>query len=739
MVGSAQYSVTSVQVVRLLPFGLLVTVDDGREGIIREREIAWDREGRRHWREHFAAGERLSAVLLGEGHDQRLELSLRLAHHDPWLDLSERYPIGKLADGVVTGIQPYGVFVEVEPGVTGLLHSSRLPLWAQKQPIQELFWPGDAVKVAVEFVELDRRRLKLRLADIQARRRDAPQSPHLSAPASTPDSTPARPSLDLLLRRSSPLSIVFVEDDSAQLEATASWLRKAGQRVLTAANAEDALALIRDERVDLFMIDLGLPGMSGAQALRIVAEQAPDMRRVLMTDWASANGSIDELDALRASGTHLLIKPFLPEDLLGVLHEAFDTAGAAARPSIVRSLPVAQDAVQVVAGQADISSLLARLRKLTRAHKVVLFALDPAQHRISVAAEEGAAGLRKEAVADLIYSPVRDVAEDQRLVQVPDIHSAVARVRYLKPLLAFQSCLGVPVPVDLIEQYALFIFWQCARPIDELYEEYAHAVAISAGALLERRHFQAHAVDMQRLALLGQLSRALVHEINHQLSPINFALNDLEEQYTQIAQLLPSAPEAAAGEVAQAQEVLHNLSKGVRRLTATAKLFGRMTIHNQEPMRYLDTIMEEVLGLVRDMADRAHITIVFRSESIQLPGRIPAVQIQQVLLNLLINAIQQISLGRPAEGGRIQLWAQRIQHNHRDLLEIGIVDDGPGIHRRLWETVFELGFTTRLAGGSGLGLYITRSLVENLGGRVFVTESAVLWGSTFVVELPLAS
>lgn len=734
MVPTSQYSVVGVHVLRLLPFGLLVTLDDGREGIIREREIAWEREGRRHWREHFAPGERLLAVPLGEGHDQRLELSLRLAHHDPWLDLSERYPIGKIVDGVVTGIQSYGAFVEVEPGVTGLLHCSRLPIWAQQGPVEELFWPGDSVKVAVEFVEADRRRLKLSLANSQARRRDVP-APHQ---AGAPADTPARPSLDLLLRRSSPFSIVFVEDDPAQLEATVNWFRKIGQRVLTATNAEDALRLIEDKHVDLFMIDLGLPGMSGAQALRIVAEQAPDIRRVLMTDWASANGSIDELDELRGAGTHLLIKPFLPEDLLNVLHEAFNTSAAAARPSLARSLPVAQDAVQVVSGQADISSLLARLRKLTRAQKIVLFALDPAQHRISVAAEEGAAALRKEAVADLIYSPVRDVAEDERLIQVPDTHSAGARVRYLKPLLGFQSCLGVPVPVDLIERYALFVFWQRARPIEELHEEYARAVAISAGALLERRHFQVHAVDMQRLALLGQLSRALVHEINHQLSPINFALSDLEDQYAQIELLLPGAPEAASGEVSQARGVLHNLSKGVRRLTATAKLFGRMTIHNQEPTRYIDSIMEEVLGLVRDMTDRARITIVFRSESIQLPSRVPAVQIQQVLLNLLINAVQQISLARPTDGGRIQLWARQIQHNQRDLLQIGVVDDGPGIHRRLWEMVFELGFTTRLEGGSGLGLYITRSLVENLGGRVYVAESAVLWGSMFVVELPLA-
>ena len=70
------------------------------------------------------------------------------------------------------------------------------------------------------------------------------------------------------------------------------------------------------------------------------------------------------------------------------------------------------------------------------------------------------------------------------------------------------------------------------------------------------------------------------------------------------------------------------------------------------------------------------------------------------------------------------------------VLQISVEDDGPGIHHRLWERIFEMGFTTRRGEGSGLGLYVTRGLVETLGGRVYVAESHILWGTTFVVELP---
>src|SRR5262249_40872713 len=148
---------------------------------------------------------------------------------------------------------------------------------------------------------------------------------------------------------------------------------------------------------------------------------------------------------------------------------------------------------------------------------------------------------------------------------------------------------------------------------------------------------------------------ALVHEINHQLSPINFALGDLEAQFGLIERLVTVAPDAVENEVRQSRQTLFNLVKGVRRLTATARLFGRVTIQGQEQILNLDTVIEEVVGLVRDMADRAHVIIDVQALPAPLTVRMPAVQVQQVLLNIIINAIQQISLLRPQEGGHIRV------------------------------------------------------------------------------------
>lgn len=745
-------SYLTVQIQRLLPFGMLVHLDDGRTGIIREREIAWDRDQRRHWREDYKPGDTIPAVVLGESHNQRLELSLRLAQNDPWVDLPQRYTLGQIVTGVVAGIQPYGIFVEIEPGVVGLLHHSRLPPWTQPHNTEDLFWLGDKVKAAIELIDPARRRLGLNLSRTLAERWERPSaqmgsvaSP-LAAPvpaeerAVAPTGETLQSSLELLARQHAPWTILVVEDDPAQSEAVAKWLRQAGQRPLTASSAEAGLALLERERPTLILMDLGLPGMNGIAALQQIPERWPNIHCVLMTDWASADEHMIDLEALQRNGARLLIKPLLPEDLLGLLLDRLEEAGELSVGAPKIDIPLASAALAAPAApNLRLNELLNQLRTRTHAAKVVLFAIDPNQGNVQVVAESGARPLNPEALLDLMYSPVRDVAVDRWIVRIADARLVEARIRYLRPLLSFQSCLGVPLSGDLPEDYALFVFFAQLHAAQDIHDQHAFATALAVSAFLERQRFQIRAAEMQRLALLGQLSRALVHELNHQLSPINFALTDLQQQCPQVNQLFHQDLKAVERQISEAHGTLGNLATGVRRLTETARLFGRVTIQSREQMLDPAVIIGEAVHLARDMADRAHVTMVVAPAPGGVLLRMQAAQFQQIVLNIIINAIQQIALLRPSEGGRVQIRMEHKRQEAHTLLRIIVEDDGPGIHYHLWERIFELGFTTRRDGGSGLGLYVTRSLIESLGGRVFVGQSHMLWGTTMVVEAPLST
>jgi signal transduction histidine kinase len=264
-------------------------------------------------------------------------------------------------------------------------------------------------------------------------------------------------------------------------------------------------------------------------------------------------------------------------------------------------------------------------------------------------------------------------------------------------------------------------------------------IALAVGSELEREQFQARALELQRLALLGQLSRALVHEFNHQLSPINFVLADLPQQFKALEQHLAGAPHRLEDDLHELRETLQDLMQGIQALTETARLFGRLAIQTRDQTVHLGDAVMEVVQLVRDKAERAHIHVDVDAHS-ELPAvRLHTVQLQQMLLNIIVNAIQQIELTRPATGGQVMIQVRPCARDSRPIIRIRVEDDGPGIHQQLWKRIFDLGFTTRAEGGSGLGLHITNSLAESLNSHVYVESSYILWGTVFTIELPITS
>lgn len=700
---------------RVLPFGLLVKLAGQQRGIIRERELGWPVENGRFLNTHYTTGQCLDVVVLGRRDDGTYELSQRLAHDDPWRTLTSRYQPGQRVKGVVTGIQPYGVFVELELDVTGLLHRSRLPAWAQGD-LTELFWPGDQVQVVIESIQVRRRRLQLGLAAAAAQRWQTAVS---SPPSYTPTNNPSdfhTPFIDLplelLLQQTQTYSIGIIEDDPVQRGVLKQWLERVNQRVVAFGCAESALAALEKRPLDLIISDIGLPGMDGLTAMSDMIHRYPQMRGVVMTDWARASEYPTELAQLRAAGVSLLIKPLLPEDLLLLLLGIEDKSRVVPDES---NSPLPAAPMTLSPQTRLLAQPLQRLAALPGVSKVVLFALDKAQRQVSLLAEVGKPRLRPEAVSDLVYSPVRDVAEDGAWLRLADVEQAGSKLRYLRLLLPFGSCLGVPVATeDGAMAYGLFLFGGQAGGLTAVADDLLHFASETIAALLNQQKLQTQTVEMQRLALLGNLTRALVHEINHQLSPIGFALEELQYQCDALQAAL-GQPEAGQ-ELVQAGERLTNLSQGVRNLVKTARLFSYITIRGQSQLLRLDDLVAEAVEMVRDTADRAHVVLQVKPSPQLLFTRAQVAQVQQVLLNLLLNAIQQIASARPGLGGQVQVWLQMKERQGQQVIAIFVEDDGTGIHRGLWDRIFELGFTRGREDGSGLGLYITRSLAAAMGG-----------------------
>jgi signal transduction histidine kinase len=171
---------------------------------------------------------------------------------------------------------------------------------------------------------------------------------------------------------------------------------------------------------------------------------------------------------------------------------------------------------------------------------------------------------------------------------------------------------------------------------------------------------------------------------------------------------------------------MKSLTENFQRLTDTKA--ARENIDVNEVIRRAEL-------LLRPLARKERVTVSFH-----LSPNLPSVSgysawLQQVFLNLMLNAVQQMAL--KDDKHRLLEVRTACAHSDKGRLQIRFTDTGPGIHKRLWEQIFALGFTTR-PGGNGLGLYLVRSLLESMRGMVKVEESIIPCGTTFLVELPVS-
>lgn len=153
------------KVTNLTPFGAFVEIEAGLEGLIHVSEMSWTKRIR-HPKEIVTEGDEVEAMILKiDTEQERISLGLRQTQPDPWSSLPDRFPPGTEVTGPITGITEFGVFMEIEEGIEGLVHISELS-HDHIENIADEFSRGDeitAVIINIDPVEqrasLSRRRL----------------------------------------------------------------------------------------------------------------------------------------------------------------------------------------------------------------------------------------------------------------------------------------------------------------------------------------------------------------------------------------------------------------------------------------------------------------------------------------------------------------------------------------------------------------------------------------------------
>ncbi len=240
---------------------------------------------------------------------------------------------------------------------------------------------------------------------------------------------------------------------------------------------------------------------------------------------------------------------------------------------------------------------------------------------------------------------------------------------------------------------------------------------------------QEELVRTEKLASLGVLLAGVAHELNNPLTSIIL--------YAQLA--LENNPDETA------RHTLEQVLKLARR--AARVIHGMLEFSSRKHIRRevvsLEEVIAETLSLIRHELQSRQIRVHTSLEPDLPPVIASAVQIQQVFINLIMNAIHAIVERQGAEDGPvdglIEISAQALSEGNKRRIRLSVQDNGIGIPPDMQSHIFDPFFTTRgMKQGTGLGLSICHGIITRYGGKIWV-RSAPGQGAAFFIELPAAA
>jgi small subunit ribosomal protein S1 len=141
-------------------FGLFIGIDEGIDGLVHISDISWTKRIK-HPSEVYKKGDTVQAKVLDiDKENERFSLGIKQLADDPWKTVAERYNVGKEITGTVTNVTDFGVFIELEEGVEGLVHVSEISKEKVKAPADQ-FKVNDVITARVMNINSDERRIGL--------------------------------------------------------------------------------------------------------------------------------------------------------------------------------------------------------------------------------------------------------------------------------------------------------------------------------------------------------------------------------------------------------------------------------------------------------------------------------------------------------------------------------------------------------------------------------------------------
>lgn len=536
--------------------------------------------------------------------------------------------------------------------------------------------------------------------------------------------------------------ILIVEDDPEMLDFMRLMLAQANCEVLVACSGVEALDILRREHgagdaIDLVLLDIMMPRMDGYEVIaRVKAD--PALRHTSFIVTTALDSVSSKTLGLGMGADDYLTKPFDPRELLARIDAVMRirrSEQALRRRN--QELAALIEINRVVTSSLDLDEVLeATMRGIREIMQVesgslVLFdeesgrltyrkTLSPDHGWIAGRSIEPGEGLVGHVIASGEPKLVNDVERDPHFSGDPgeEVTGVVTQAVLCVPLTIHDRTIGAIELINkldgLFDEQDLDLLNAMAASVAVAVDN-ANLYAELADFAEELERSQAKLVQAEKMAAIGRLAASLAHEINNPLQAIHNSLflsvheglgQDRRDQYLEMAQ----------SEVERLIEIVQRMLDFYRP--------SRGSVQSGD----LNEVVQNVLALAHKRLQHGDVQVHTKLSDDLTVIPIVSDQISQVLLNLVINAVEAMP-----SGGDLWLQTQRSEDGN-DLL-LSVRDSGPGMSSEQISSLFEPFYTTKPK-GTGLGLAISYGIVESHGGTIDVSSQAGR-GTTFTVRLPL--
>ncbi len=525
--------------------------------------------------------------------------------------------------------------------------------------------------------------------------------------------------------------ILIADDEPDVLDTCSRVLALQGYQVTGVHSGFEAIEMAKKQDFDLLLTDIKMPGMSGLEAFHAIKQHRPDIVGVAVTGYGAVDTAIE---ALKLGMDDFLLKPFAVDALRSAIAKALEKKRLTRENARLKALIPLFELSQAFMSVTELDVLLRQVMRMalqeTRANLGVLMLENKAGGSSEVSVVVSDDGTSSPGPACKLSATIVERAMQSKQAVLWQTDPGQSPFLDLNP---GDAEIGAAVALPLVvNREAIGVLGLAKRlkggsfaPSDV--ELLSVLASQAATAIQNARLFTDLRQAYENLKELDRLKSEFVSNVSHELrAPLHTISGfvklllggKIEDQATQRECL----------ETVSRQT--ENLTRLINDLLDTSKIEAGHFELRKAPVQ-MHNVIAEVLNELQPMAVQKQVALVDQTAQ-DLPVVLADAQrMGQVVTNLVHNAVKF-----SAEHGHVTL----LSYSHPNQLVIAVQDDGPGIPAAAMQHLFERfyqadGSSTRRVGGTGLGLYICKQIVEAHGGRIWV-ESEEGHGSVFRFSIP---